>query len=68
MLAGIALGRLDVRIAAAAVLVFAILGAGDQQVIRSAGAHNWAYYPVGPASPTPTTRARRRSSREEQGR
>ena len=34
VLAGIGLSRLDVRIAAAAVLVVAILGAGDQQVIR----------------------------------
>ena len=34
ILAGIGLSRLDARIAAAAVLVIAILGAGDQQVIR----------------------------------
>jgi mannosyltransferase len=47
VLAGIALSRLDVRVAAAAVLVVAILGAGDQQVLRTPGAHNWAYYPVG---------------------
>ena len=47
VLAGIGLSRLDARIAAAAVLVIAILGAGDQQVIRETGAHNWASYPVG---------------------
>jgi mannosyltransferase len=47
VLAGIALSRLDARVAAAGVLVVAILGAGDQQVIRTPGAHNWAYYPVG---------------------
>jgi len=29
------------------VLVLAILGAGDQQVIRETGAHNWSFYPVG---------------------
>jgi len=34
-------------IAAAAVLVVAVLGAGDQQVIRTPGAHSWAYYPAG---------------------
>jgi mannosyltransferase len=48
MLAGIGLARVDGRAAAAVVLTLAILGAGDQQVIRSAGAHNWTYYPVGP--------------------
>jgi mannosyltransferase len=47
VLAGIALSRLDVRVAAAAVLAVAILGGGDQQVLRTPGAHNWAYYPVG---------------------
>jgi mannosyltransferase len=47
ILAGVGLARVDVRVAAAAVLAFAIFGAGDQQVIRSPGAHNWAYYPVG---------------------
>ena len=47
VLAGIGLSRLDARIAAAAVLVIAILGAGDQQVIREPGAHSWASYPVG---------------------
>ena len=31
----------------AAVLVVAILGAGDQQVIREPGAHSWPSYPVG---------------------
>jgi mannosyltransferase len=47
ILAGIGLARVDVRAAVAVVLTLAILGAGDQQVIRSPGAHNWAYYPVG---------------------
>ena len=47
ILAGIGLSKLDVRAAAAAVLVVAILGAGDQQVIRETGAHNWTYYPGG---------------------
>jgi mannosyltransferase len=47
MLAGIGLARVNVRAAAAVVLVIAVFGAGDQQVIRSPGAHNWAYYPVG---------------------
>ena len=32
----------------AVVLALVLFGAGDQQVIRSPGAHNWAYYPVGP--------------------
>ncbi len=47
ILAGIGLSRLDGQIAAAAVLVIAILGAGDQQVIREPGAHSWPSYPVG---------------------
>jgi len=47
VLAGIGLSRLDARIAAATVLVIAILGAGDQQVIREVGAHNWTFYPAG---------------------
>jgi mannosyltransferase len=47
ILAGIGLARVDGRAAAAVVLTLALLGAGDQQVIRSPGAHNWAYYPVG---------------------
>lgn len=47
VLAGIALSKLDLRIAAAAVCVVAILGAGDQQVIRSPGAHSWTDYPAG---------------------
>ena len=47
ILAGIGLARVDGRIAAAGVMTVALLGAGDQQVIRSAGAHNWTYYPVG---------------------
>jgi mannosyltransferase len=48
LLAGIALSRLDLRVTAAAVLVFGILGAGDQQAIRTLGAHNWAGYPANP--------------------
>jgi mannosyltransferase len=47
ILAGIGLSRLDVRTAAAAVLVVAILGAGDQQLIRSPGAHSWPSFPAG---------------------
>ena len=47
ILAGIGLSRLDARIGVSAVLVLAILGAGDQQVIRETGAHNWSFYPVG---------------------
>ncbi len=47
ILAGIGLAKVDVRVAAAAILVIVILGAGDQQVIREPGAHNWAFYPVG---------------------
>jgi mannosyltransferase len=47
ILAGIGLARVDVRAAAAVVVVLAVFAAGDQQVIRSPGAHNWAYYPVG---------------------
>jgi mannosyltransferase len=47
ILAGIALSRIDVRAAAAAILVIGLLGAGDQQVIREPGAHSWASYPVG---------------------
>ncbi len=47
ILAGIGLSRLDARIAAAAVLVIAVLAAGNQQVIREPGAHSWASYPVG---------------------
>jgi mannosyltransferase len=46
MLAGIGLARVDGRAAAAVVLTLALFGAGDQQVIRSAGAHSWAFYPV----------------------
>jgi mannosyltransferase len=49
ILAGIGLSRLDVRLAAAAVLVIAVLGAGDQQMIRERGGHNWPGYPVGSA-------------------
>lgn len=47
ILAGAGLARLDVRVATAVVVPLAVLGAGDQQVIRSAGGHNWAYYPLG---------------------
>ena len=47
MLAGVGLARIDVRAAAAVVVAVAVFGAGDQQVIRTPGAHNWAYYPVG---------------------
>ncbi len=47
ILAGIGLSRLDARIAAVAVLVVAVLGAGDQQVIREPGAHSWPSYPTG---------------------
>ena len=46
LLAGLALSKLEVRVAAAAVLVFGILVAGDQVVVREPGAHNWAMYPV----------------------
>ena len=46
LLAGLALSKLDLRVAAAAVLVFGILGAGDQRVIREPGAHTWAAYPL----------------------
>ena len=47
VLAGIGLSRLDARIGVSAVLILAILGAGDQQVIRETGAHSWSSYPVG---------------------
>jgi len=47
ILAGIALSRLDLKIAVAGLAVIAVLGAGDQQVIRAPGAHNWTTYPVG---------------------
>ena len=47
LLAGIGLSRVGLRLAAASVLTVAILAAGDQQVIRARGAHNWASYPVG---------------------
>lgn len=47
ILAGMGLSRLDARIAVAGVLVVAILGAGDQQVIRETGAHSWSSYPAG---------------------
>jgi len=47
VLAGIGLSRLDGRIAVVTVLVIAVLSAGDQQVIREPGAHNWPSYPVG---------------------
>jgi mannosyltransferase len=47
ILAGIALSRLDPKIAVAGLAVIAVLGAGDQQVIRAPGAHSWPTYPVG---------------------
>jgi mannosyltransferase len=47
VLAGIALSRLDLKIAVASLAVIAILGAGDQQVIRAPGAHDWSTYPAG---------------------
>jgi mannosyltransferase len=47
ILAGIALSRLDLKMAAAGLAVVAVLGAGDQQVIRTTGAHSWPTYPVG---------------------
>jgi mannosyltransferase len=47
VLAGIGLSRLDARVGATAVLVVAILCAGNQQVIREPGAHSWPSYPVG---------------------
>ena len=47
ILAGIALSRLDLKMAVAGLAVIAILGAGDQQVIRAPGAHNWTTFPVG---------------------
>jgi len=47
ILAGIALSRLDLKIAVAGLAVIAVLGAGDQQVIRAPGAHNWTTYPAG---------------------
>ena len=53
VLAGIGLARVDGRAAAAVVLTLGLLGAGDQQVIRSAGVHNWAYYPVGSGATYP---------------
>jgi len=47
ILAGIALSRLDLKMAVAGLAVIAVLGAGDQQVIRTPGAHSWPTYPVG---------------------
>jgi len=47
ILAGIALSRLDLKMAVAGLAVIAILGAGDQQVIRAPGAHDWTTYPSG---------------------
>ncbi len=49
VLAGIGLARLDLRAAMAFVLAVGLLGAGDQAAIRTLGAHNWAFYPIGPA-------------------
>jgi mannosyltransferase len=50
ILAGIALSRLDLKVAVAVLAVIAIFGAGDQQVIRAPGAHDWTTYPVGSGS------------------
>jgi len=50
ILAGIALSRLDLKAAVAVLAVIAIFGAGDQQVIRAPGAHDWTTYPVGSGS------------------
>ena len=47
ILAGIALSRLDLKVAVAVLAIIAIFGAGDQQVIRAPGAHDWTTYPVG---------------------
>jgi len=47
VLAGIGLSRVDLRAAMACVIVVAIFGVGDQQVIRQPGAHSWAAYPAG---------------------
>jgi mannosyltransferase len=49
VLAGIGLARLDLRAAMAFVLAVGLLGAGDQQAIRTLGAHNWSFYPIGPS-------------------
>ena len=53
VLAGIGLARVDGRAAAAVIVALALLGAGDQQVIRTPGAHSWAYYPVGSGASYP---------------
>jgi mannosyltransferase len=47
VLAGIALSNLDLRFAAVGLALIAVLGAGDQQVIRTPGAHSWPSFPVG---------------------
>ena len=47
ILASIAVSRLNVTIAAVAVLGIGILGISDQLAIRELGAHNWASYPQG---------------------
>ncbi len=57
ILAGIGLSRLDARLAAVVVLVIAVFGASDQQVIRQQGAHNWPAYRSPTAAPTWITRA-----------
>jgi mannosyltransferase len=46
ILAGIAVSRFNMAFAVAAVLAIALLGAGDQGIIREPGAHSWAGYPV----------------------
>ena len=43
----IGLSRVNLRLAAAGVLIVAILGGDDQQVIGAPGAHSWATYPAG---------------------
>jgi mannosyltransferase len=46
ILAGIAVSRFNVAVAVVVVLLIALLGFSDQEVIREPGAHNWASYPV----------------------
>jgi mannosyltransferase len=47
LLAGIGLSRIRWPQAVACILAIALLGAGDQQMIRQTGAHDWASYPAG---------------------
>ncbi len=46
ILAGIAVSRFNTAVAVAVVVIIALLSANDQVVIREAGAHSWANYPV----------------------